>query len=238
MKITNKAALKLYDDANGKSKQEKIKSATNNFLNQYKIFDSNFDVLRLRFSRFSRLMLSKPKNNRDGVMENWNSSIFYEHVAAGRPSKRLSDGPCTKKQRDILDKMVGDIENFAQDEGVSKEEALALIVDECNRKWKINDAVQKGAVPDDTSLSVMFNVGLSISQYQRLHTICSPYTKFATRNTIDKMKKTLHPPITGQEIKASVNLGFLQKQTFKAICKGKNIWIRWLGWTQDSAPEH
>ena len=98
--MTNKAALKLYDDANGKSKQEKIKSATNNFPNQYKIVDSNFDVLHLRFSR---LLLSKPKNNQDGVKENWNSSIFYEHVAAGHPWKRLSDRPCTKKQRDIFD---------------------------------------------------------------------------------------------------------------------------------------
>ena len=29
-------------------------------------------------------------------------------------------------------------------------------------------------------LSVMFNVGFSISQYQRLRTICLPYTEFPT----------------------------------------------------------
>ena len=72
-------------------------------------------------------------------------------------------------------------------------------------------------------LSVMFNVGLSISQYQRLRTICLPYTEIPMRNAIDHMKKEFHPPIFRQEIKASVNLGELQRQTLEAISEGKNI---------------
>ena len=72
-------------------------------------------------------------------------------------------------------------------------------------------------------LSVMFNVGLSISQYQRLHTICLPYTEFPMRNAIDHMKKEFHPPIFSQEIKSSVNLGELQRQTLEAISEEKNI---------------
>ena len=37
------------------------------------------------------------------------------------------------------------------------------------------------------------------------------------------MKKVLHPPILSQEIKASVNLGELRKQTVEAICADKGI---------------
>ena len=37
------------------------------------------------------------------------------------------------------------------------------------------------------------------------------------------MKKEFHPPIFSQEIKASVNLGELQRQTLEAISEGKNI---------------
>ena len=122
----------------------------------------------------------------------------------------------------MLDSPLESINTFAEEQGLSREEALDIIVDECKRRWKIK-CVKKNSVPIETCTSLMFNIGLSISQYQMLRTICLPYVHFATRNAVDVFKNNLHPVIESKEIKAAVNMGELQQQTFQAICSDKQL---------------
>ena len=96
MKVTNKNALDIYEAIRGYTKKgDKIAAATQVFLKTYAIRDDQFHVFRLKFTR---LLDSKPKNNRNDALENWKFLVFYECISTGRPVKRLRDGPCPKKQ--------------------------------------------------------------------------------------------------------------------------------------------
>ena len=53
----------------------------------------------------------------------------------GRPSLVLGDEPCKKLHRSMMRDMVLAIEEFAAKHKLTKEEALQMTVDECNRTW-------------------------------------------------------------------------------------------------------
>ena len=194
MKITTSTAYSLITSSKAASKQEKLNDAVESFLITYKVKDHEKNAIRLRFTRmivkyheknairlrFTRMISSRPKNNYNDARSNWENDIFYEKNMAGHPSSDLSDEPCTNVPRTLLSTQVTNIESFAEENNITREEALERIVEECTRKWQIKES-KKSVVIED-AVSVMFNIGLSISQYQLLRTLClpylSPYSKF------------------------------------------------------------
>ena len=92
--------------------------------------------------------------------------LISKNEDVGQSRKRLSDNPCIKKHRSLLDPQVAHIESYAEEQGLPREEALQVIVEECKSCWKIKSALT--SVPIETCTSIVFNIGLSISQYQML----------------------------------------------------------------------
>ncbi|KAH3782081.1 hypothetical protein DPMN_159992 [Dreissena polymorpha] len=64
-----------------------------------------------------------------------NNLHLMKNKTRGQPSKTLADAPCLKKKRSILNEAVMSIENFANEQKLSNEKALRMVVEECNRTW-------------------------------------------------------------------------------------------------------
>ena len=204
-------AYSLITSSKAASKQEKLNDAVESFLITYKVKDHEKNAIRLRLTR---MIASRPKNNYNDASSNWENEIFYEKSMVGCPFSGLSDEPCSTNT--FVNSSYQYREFFAEENNITCEKALERIVEKCTRKWQIKES--KKSVVIEGAVSVMFNIGLSISQYQLLRTLCLPYFCLPTRNSIDTYKKGLYPPIEAQQLKASVNMGLLQQETFKACC--------------------
>ena len=54
--------------------------------------------------------------------------------------------------------------------------------------------------------ALLYNVGLSVNQYQMLRTICLTHDiDLPTRNSVDSVKSSFYPIIVSQELKSSVD---------------------------------
>ena len=95
-----------------------------------------------------------------------------EKPKRGRPSVTLGDQPCKKKERTLLRGMVEAVERFAQEQNISKEEALQMTVDECHRIWHTPNNPSKCTIPVVDATALVYNVNLSTSQYQMIRTVC------------------------------------------------------------------
>lgn len=175
--------------------------------------------------KFERLLEGKPGNkaSADDVSA-WKESVFYEvkppsdEKPQGRPSTTLGGEPCMKKQRTILKSMVENIESFAENQNLTKEDALKRIIDECNRKWNSSVQPQKSTIPVPDATALMYNVNLSVHQYQTIRTVCLLFgVVFPPRNSIDAYKRTLHPDITSFQLKSSVNIKSLLDETASSL---------------------
>ena len=218
MKLTNGEAFCLYQDCikelpRNTPQNVKINKTVDIFIQKYVGRDC-IDVNGYRM-KFTNLILRKPRH----PTVSWNETLFYETVnPGGRPVSCLGDGPCSKKSRTILGDAVKFIEDFAYDQNVSKEDALELIYNECNRVWKTKSIKPEATLPVDDATALIYNANFSTNQYQMLRSICLPHgLVFPTRNTIDFMKQTLHPPIFSCELKASVDFEMLLADTAKSL---------------------
>ena len=206
MKIISNGEAFEYYCATSKFPQNTAKSykasfCAKQFIEQKNLPDSDLQVA----VRFKRLIETKP--NHKESEENqlvWRNKEFMTLHKGGRPRKSLGENPCTKHARSILNEKALQLEQFALDENITKEDALDMLVSECKRKWKIK-CVKKCYLPQIDATALIYNINLSIAQYQMLRYICLPFNiVFPVRNDIDALKNTLHPPIISQEIKSSV----------------------------------
>ena len=187
-------------------------------------FSPNPDV-RTLVKRFERLVNGKPGHKRNAAyISNWENTEFYMHIdkeekrPRGRQVLTLADTPCLKRSRSLLQGPVSYIEEFAIEQGVSKEEALRMVFDECNRTWHSSISVSSKLLPVDDAVALIYNVNLSLQQYQMIRTLCLPHgIVFPTRNTIDDAKIQFHTPITSFQLKSSVDPRALIDQTVAAL---------------------
>ena len=182
-------------------------------------------------TKFKRLITSKPGNKDSAeIVDTWKKEIFFQYippdekiadsVKKGRPYVTLSNEPCLKKSRSILKKMVDAVEAFATEQKIAREDALDLIVEECNRSWNTSIISTKVSIPELDATALVYNLDLSIHQYQMLRTLCLSHgVSFPVRNAIDKVKKTLHPDITSYQLKSSVNPTSLLQETAASLVK-------------------
>lgn len=227
MKWTNKIAFDLFGEFTKEfPKNAKIGVKCDKAATQFIKHCNGMDMDHRTFSmKFKRLLEAKPGNKSSAAnMIEWENGVFFEQPAPdekktrGRPSKTLADAPCLKKRRSILNEAVMCIENFANEQKLSNEEALRMVVEECNRTWHTDIGPNKCTIPDDDAVAMIYNINLSSSQYQMFRTLCLPHNViFPTRKTIDAIKKKFHPTITSHQLKASVEMTELIDQTATSL---------------------
>ena len=151
-----------------------------------------------------------------------------------KPKARLSDEPCRKVEKNIIQCIINSIEDQAVEQNVSKEFYLGKLIREATIQWKIdNNNLKKAAkelllsepTADNISVKVatglIYNGDLSQRQYQLIRNVVNI---LPTRNAIDKYKATLHPPIISTELKSSVVTEELLNSTVSAILTDNNMW--------------
>lgn len=218
--ITNIEAYEYYCTATSELPQNALKSKRSSacakqFITEHNLPDSEVNIT----VKFKRLIETKPSSKTsDDSQLAWCKKVFMTvNSKGGRPKKSLGERPCTKRVRSIMSENVLQLEEFAHRENITREDALEMLIGECKRKWKVNK-VEKCYLPEIDATALIYNINLSITQYQMLRSICLPYQMvFPVRNQIDVIKKTLHPPILSQEIKSSVDMKALLNETVVAL---------------------
>ena len=158
--------------------------------------------------KFRRVVESKPSYKASAEkQQNWKSNVFFapkqDRKRAGRHHSTLADQPCNKTAQTILKPKAEELEKFAAGQKISNEEALKMLISECNRKWKLNANVDKvkASIPLLDAAAMIYNVNLSTNQYQTIRSICLPFNiHFPIRNEVDRMKARFHPPIFSQHL--------------------------------------
>ena len=178
MKWNNKVALQLsfgYTLGQLSSKTLKAKKcdeAASKFIGN-KVPSGNHKLMSMKFKR---MLESKPgnKSSKESAAE-WERSPFFEFVPPSDetkkqrgPSVTLGDAPCLKKTRSILKDVVTCVEQFAAEQKITKEDALQMVVDECNRTWHASISPTKCTIPDVDATALVYKVSLSSHQYQMI----------------------------------------------------------------------
>ena len=228
MHIDNKSAYLFYNEsishlAKTTGKAAKIKVSVDRFMLTYKIEASESKNI---YTRFAYLLEHKPANKSSAeILTEWGNKYFFVvHPAVGRPRKSLGDGPCSKLSKSILHEQVVLLEKFADEQNISKEKALEMLNAECARYWKLKSKCEKATLPELDATALVYNMNLSLPQYQLLRTTCLPHNiEFPPRNKIDIVKKTLHPTIKSQELRASVSMKDLLAETATSILKVTDV---------------
>ena len=230
MIFTNGDAYKLFLDYTSQlprnaSKAQKCDLAAKSFIER-KVPAADQKLL---CTKIQRLLVSRPGNKlSEENFNEWKKVVFFDFdVPApldekpkqrGRPSMTLGDHPCLKKQRLVMKEMVDTIEQFAEEQRMEKENVLQMIVYECHRKWhtSVKPSTRKIPIPDATAL--LYNVNLSLNQYQMVRTLCLPHgVEFPPRNDVDEYKHSLHPEITSCQLKSSVSVKSLLNETASSL---------------------
>ena len=226
MKFTNKEALQFHKECTSHLPLQsplniKINTTVKRFIDEY--IDECSEIHQREYYRKFLNLVSRKQRRPDAF---WNETIFFESPSedettkdtGGRPLSFLGDGPCPKKSKTILKDAVRFIEDFALDQKLTREEALKVITKECNRVWKTKSTETKATIPPTDATALIYNANISLNQYQFLRSVCLPHgVIFPTRNTIDRVKRCLHPPILSCELKSSVDFESLLSDTASAL---------------------
>ena len=142
----------------------------------------------------------------------------------GRPRKRLSDESCDKTRNKVLDDILNDLKDVAEEQNVSMSALLRMLSD----RWTKNEKEELDPEPDMPIIdacSMLYNLNLSVNQYQELRLELLQHTfSLPIRNTVDVCKKTLLPlSVSSQPIKASCDLLELITQTISSLLKVNNM---------------
>ena len=147
------------------------------------------------------------------------------HYKGRRPAKTLGDNPHKRTQRNILDKPITDLINFAEEQGVSLEHLLELITARVQSKKQ----KAKVIIPEDEAVAFYFNEGFSSRSWTELRVFLLQFdVELPTRNMIDSKKQNLAPTMISHEIKCSVTYPDLIKDTVDGLISAENC--------QDSIP--
>lgn len=157
--------------------------------------------------------------------QQWYDDLFIEtevtrerSAGPGRPKKRLCDELCRTSRNAKLDVMIQQLELFSEEEGDPKADLLQMLTERCKAKW----TKPKTEVPLEEGCALIYNINLSINQYQKLRQTLLPYdVELPTRNDIDEYKKSLQPNLSeSSALKCCCSLKDLAVQTTKALLNG------------------
>ena len=93
-----------------------------------------------------------------------------------------------------------------------------MLTKECERHWKTKAVKQPAKMPVEDATAMIYNVNLSLNQYQMIRSLCLPYKfHFPTRNNINAHKSIYHPPVKSFELKSEVNIIQLFSETSQSL---------------------
>lgn len=218
------------------------------------VFFSTADLksLQKRFLKLveSKRLVELVECKKEGGIREWENLVFYDTPVndvesaadeiddmealppppgtpsslVGRPRKTLADEPCAKRKKNILIDQVYAIEQFAVEQGVSRRDALDMIVERCNKKWKVSKMSENVEVPMRTACAMIYNVNLSVNQYQLLRMLLLGHNVYLpTRNNVNVFKNQLVPDLKVDLIKTACNINQLLVSTSKAILDEKAV---------------
>ena len=151
-------------------------------------------------------------------------------AASGRPRKRLSDKPGRRTENAILDPMIADLEHAAAEEDVAPHVLLEKLVQRANQKWGKASTTQqtdKYDMPVDAACAIVYNVDLSVQQYQKLRSYLHDYQiNLPVRNEVDKYKKSLQCAFTVEATKTSCEFPVLVADTVKPLLKLQSVPVK------------
>ena len=119
--------------------------------------------------KFRRVVESKPSYKASAEKQQ-KSNVFFaskqDRKRGGRHHSTLADQPCNKTAQTILKPKAEELEKFAAGQKISNEEALKMLISECNRKWKLKANVDKvkASIPllDATAMTMSISPQISI----------------------------------------------------------------------------
>ena len=77
---------------------------------------------------------------------------------------------------------------------------------------------QPAKMPVEDATAMIYNVNLSLNQYQMIRSLCLPYKfHFPTRNNINAHISIYHPPVKSFELKSEVNIIQLLSETSQSL---------------------
>ena len=223
-KLNKKLQLDNHDMKYSKDEKNRVK----------KIMDT--------FERRTKLNLKK-----ENELERWNKECFVELVprsliseedneeeqqplqqqrrTSGRPKLLLSDKIHAKTENSILDSILDEIKVHSDQQKISVCDLLKRLLTRAEETFP--DDVQEEKVqsmPIDASTALVYNLDISLNQYQELRLILKKYSfDLPIRNSVDAFKKTLLPPITSEEIKAYCDVTAMIKQTVSSLFELNDI---------------
>ena len=168
-----------------------------------------------------RTLMKNPVKNAD-ELEQWRRESFEVPVAfsipdVGRPRKRLSDNPGQRTENKILDPIIKQLEDLAEQQNIDPQVLLNKLVERSNTKWG-KEKQTKSVVPVLDACAMIYNINLSLPQYQKIKSILADFgIALPPRNDIDDFKKTLMCEFTVEATKTSCKFHVLLKDTIVSL---------------------
>lgn len=246
--FTNKQVFKIYMSQNDSSKDDKASSTVSTLEEMCEEANVVWDLSAKRFHRVRKVKLmvdhfqNKVRKMPPSEIEVWENSVFVNlkpldiqepmevdggsSCKRGRPKKRLSEDPGDKTCNKILDDILNNLHCVAEEQNVSTGALLRMLTDRwVQRNSDESSTESKPDMPKLTACSMLFNLNLSVNQYQELRLELLPYGfSLPIRNTVDATKKTLLPPsVLSEPVKASCDVLELITQTVSSLLNLKNM---------------
>ena len=139
--VTNGEFSEFYDDAVADcykfmNKRKKAELVANRFLHHYHIEDDSAVESTHLVRAIERFIDKRPHTHSRN--EQWMDSSFFELKSkGGRPKSILKDTPCKATENNIFGSIIEALEILADDNGISKYEAMKRMNSACKRKWKV-----------------------------------------------------------------------------------------------------
>ena len=181
-----------------------------------------------------KLLLKNPVRDKE-ALELWREESFEIPDSVkisgkgGRPQKRLSDDPESQTENKILDPIIAQLEKHAAVQNVDPGVLLDKLVDRSRKKWREKEKKEKAVksvVPLADACAMIYNVNLSLHQYQKIRTILVEFgIPLPTRNDVHTFKNDLMCSFMVESTKTSCEFSILLKDTVESLFNVNNIII-------------
>ena len=163
----NEVALQLVRESDKHDVAQKIKKQWE--IRRVLVRAGNTEELeKWRAEKFPLPAKLLQESSTSDVTDSGTGACASDDATPGRPTKRLSDNPGRKTENNILDRIIQDLEDSAQEQNIAPQVLLEKLVQRSQEKWNKKSPSKKKDVPVKDASAMMFNVNLSIQQYQKL----------------------------------------------------------------------
>ena len=246
--FTNKEVYEIYMSQNDSSKDGKVSSTVSALENRCAEGNVEWASCEKRFNKERKVKKLVDKHreirNKSTVLKEWENSVFVDlkpleeamevmdHDVEtmgnkqGRPKKRLSENPGDKTSHKILDGILDYLASISAEQNVSTGALLRALTDRwVQRNGDESLEKSKPDMPVLSACSMIFNLNLSVNQYQELRLELLPYGfMLPVRNTVDVFKKTLLPQsVFSAPVKTSCDVMEVISQTVISLLDIHNL---------------